>query len=102
MGRKVNVFMFGRLAGTLEEEVDKYVFTYSKSYKGKPISLSMPTSIQVHESKTLHPYFKSLTPEGWLKKRYSEIQKIDERDTFGFLIKNGGDLLGAITVKKLS
>ncbi len=102
MGRKVNVFMFGRLAGVLEEETNKYIFTYSKNYKGKPVSLSMPTSIQVHESIELHPYFKSLTPEGWLKKRYSEIQKIDERDTFGFLIENGDDLLGAITVKKLS
>jgi len=101
MGRKVEVFMFGKLAGTLEEEADRYLFTYSESYKGKPISLSMPTSIKVHESKILHPYFQSLTPEGWLKKRYSEIQKIDERDTFGFLIENGDDLLGAITVKNI-
>lgn len=101
MGRKVNVFMFGVLAGTLEEKDDKYVFTYNENYKGKPLSLSIPTSALVHESKELHPYFKSLTPEGWLKKRYSEIQRIDERDTFGFLIANGTDLLGAITVESV-
>jgi len=102
MGRKVNVFMFGVLAGTLEEKSNKYVFIYNENYKGKPISLSIPTSVLVHESKALHSYFKSLTPEGWLKKRYSEIQKIDERDAFGFLIANGADLLGAITVEPVT
>ncbi len=101
MGRKVNVYMHGELAGTLVEEVGKYVFTYSDNYQGKCISRSMPTSIKVYESKDLHPYFTSLTPEGWLKKRYSETQKIDEKDTFGFLIENGDDLLGAITVTKI-
>ena len=101
MGRKVDVYMHGEIAGTLAEEVDKYVFTYSDSYAGKCISRSMPTASKVHECKELHPYFTSLTPEGWLKKRYSEMQKIDEKDTFGFLIENGDDLLGAITVKKM-
>tara|TARA_R110001583_G_scaffold9433_4_gene44762 strand:- start:9455 stop:9781 length:327 start_codon:yes stop_codon:yes gene_type:complete len=102
MGRKVDVFMFNKLAGSIEEEVDKYVFTYADGYKGKPLSLSLPLSKKIHESEGLHPYFKSLAPEGWLKKRYSEIQKIDERDTFGFLIENGDDLLGAITVKNVT
>jgi len=62
MGRKVNVFMFGVLAGTLEEKADKYVFTYNENYKGKPLSLSIPTSVLVHENKELPPYFKSLAP----------------------------------------
>jgi serine/threonine-protein kinase HipA len=101
MGRKVNVYMHDEIAGILTEEIEKYVFTYSDSYAGKCISRSMPTSSKVHESKELHPYFTSLAPEGWLKKRYSETQKIDEKDTFGFLIENGDDLLGAITIKKL-
>lgn len=102
MGRKINVFMFGVLAGTLEEKADKYVFIYDENYKGKPISLSIPTSALVHESKVLHPYFNSLAPEGWLKQRYSELQRIDERDAFGFLIANGADLLGAITVEPVT
>jgi len=34
-----------------------------------------------------------------VKKRFSELQKIDERDIFGRLIENDNDLLGAISVK---
>lgn len=94
--------MYNVLAGILVENKDDYVFTYDKAYKGKSISLSMPTSVQQHQSETLHPFFKSLAPEGWLKKRFSEIQHIDERDSLGLLIENGNDLLGAISMKNMS
>ncbi len=94
--------MYDVLAGVLVENEKGYIFSYDKSYKGKPISLSMPLNIQNHKSKELHPFFKSLAPEGWLKKRFSEIQQIDERDALGFLIENGNDLLGAISIKKVN
>ena len=97
MGRKVIVFCYGKQAGILRENNDEYVFTYDDEYRGKPISLSLPLSKKTFPSKGLHPFFKTLAPEGWLKKRYSELQHIDERDLFGFLIRNGSDLLGAIT-----
>ena len=102
MGRGVTVYMYDKLAGTLIEDGDKYTFSYDEHYKGKPISLSMPLTAKKHVSCELHPFFKSLAPEGWLKKRYSELQKIDERDIFGFLIENGRDLLGAISVEKIN
>lgn len=102
MGRIVNIYMYDQLAGMLIENDNEYTFSYDKSYKGKPISLSMPISIQHHTSNQLHPFFKSLAPEGWLKKRFSEIQQIDERDLLGFLIENGNDLLGAISIKKVN
>ncbi len=94
--------MYDQLAGVLEEKDDEYIFSYDSDYKGKPISLSMPINIKIHASKQLHPFFKSLAPEGWLKKRFSEIQQIDERDLLGFLIENGNDLLGAISIKKVN
>ncbi len=100
MGRTVNIYMHNELAGVLVEKANEYIFSYNKSYKGKPISLSMPINVQSHTSKELHPFFKSLAPEGWLKKRFSEIQQIDERDSLGFLIENGNDLLGAISIEK--
>jgi serine/threonine-protein kinase HipA len=101
MGRAVNVFMHNVLAGVLTEEQARYIFSYDKNYKGKPISLSMPVKIKEYVSQELHPFFKGLAPEGWLKKMFSEIQKIDERDTLAFLIENGNDLLGAISIKKI-
>jgi serine/threonine-protein kinase HipA len=94
--------MYNELAGTLVENDNECIFSYDNSYKGKPISLSMPVNIQRHTSKELHPFFKSLAPEGWLKKRFSEIQQIDERDSLGFIIENGNDLLGAISIKKVN
>ena len=101
MGRAVKIYMYGTLAGLLVESKSGYVFSYDERYKGKPISLSMPISTNSFKSKLLHPFFKSLAPEGWLKKRFSEIQQIDERDLLGFLIENGNDLLGAITITKV-
>lgn len=101
MGRAVKIYMYGKLAGLLVESENGYVFSYDEHYKGKPISLNMPISTNSFESKQLHPFFKSLAPEGWLKKRFSEIQQIDERDLLGFLIENGNDLLGAITITKV-
>jgi serine/threonine-protein kinase HipA len=101
MGRTVNIYMHNILAGVLAERDNEYIFSYVNDYKGKPISLSMPVNIQQHRSPDLHPFFKSLAPEGWLKKRFSEIQKIDERDTLGFLIENGNDLLGAVSMKSM-
>lgn len=101
MGRAVKVYMYDKLAGLLVESENSYVFSYDEHYKGKPISLSMPISKNSFVSKQLHPFFKSLAPEGWLKKRFSEIQQIDERDLLGFLIENGNDLLGAISITKV-
>lgn len=94
--------MYDEFAGVLVETDNEYVFSYDNDYKGKPISLSMPINVKIHISKHLHPFFKSLAPEGWLKKRFSEIQQIDERDSLGFLIENGNDLLGAISIKKIN
>ena len=101
MGRAVNIYMYDKLAGLLVESENGYAFSYDEHYKGKPISLSMPISNNSFASEQLHPFFKSLAPEGWLKKRFSEIQQIDERDLLGFLIENGKDLLGAITITKV-
>ena len=102
MGRAVNIYMYDELAGVLVDKGNEYVFSYNINYKGKPISLSMPINVQRYPSKELHPFFKSLAPEGWLKKRFSELQHIDERDSLGFLIENGNDLLGAISMKKVN
>ncbi|QXO17004.1 HipA N-terminal domain-containing protein [Vibrio ostreae] len=42
-----------------------------------------------------------MPPEGWLKKRYSELQKIDENDPLGMLLSNGKNLLGAVQLLRL-
>lgn len=101
MKRKVNVFLYDKLAGTLVQSETGYVFEYLDDYIGKGVSLSLPVSGKRFESKELHPFFLSLAPEGWLKKRYSEIQKIDEKDPLGLLIANGKDLIGAVRLERV-
>lgn len=99
MDRTINVYLYGKRAGILSETSQGYVFRYDADYRGIPLSLSMPVSGRVFHSVNLHPFFKGLAPEGWLKKRYVELQGIEDKDIFGMLMHNGNDLLGAVTLQ---
>lgn len=96
MDRKVKVLLYGKFCGVLSQNNHGFTFEYVPSYKGRSLSLSMPLDGGPFESQELHPFFLSLAPEGWLKKRYSELQKIDENDPLGMLLSNGKNLLGAV------
>lgn len=93
------VYLHNIQVGNLVQTDRGFEFSYLPDYTGHAISLSLPVDIRHHFSSSLHPFFKGLAPEGWLKKRYSEIQKIDEKDLLGILIANGNDLLGAVTLR---
>lgn len=99
MLRQVSVFLYGKRIGYLRQDEQGFTFEYVEGYYGVPLSLSFPVSQRVFHSEILFPYFASLAPEGWLKRRFSELQKIDENDLFGILIQNGDNLLGAVTLK---
>lgn len=102
MARKIEVWLYNKPVGTLSEDKKGFVFCYLTSYTGCAISLSMPVRPEPYLSEELHPFFKGLAPEGWLRKRYSEIQKIDDKDLFGLLMQNGNDLLGAVVLKEIT
>ncbi|GME30289.1 hypothetical protein CRM79_20915 [Pantoea agglomerans] len=102
MARKIEVWLYNKLAGTLSEEQSGYAFCYLPAYTGGAISFSMPVRPEPYLSEELHPFFKGLAPEGWLRKRYSEIQKIDDNDLFGLLMKNGNDMLGAVVFREIT
>lgn len=102
MSRKVEIWLYSIPVGILSENSEGFSFKYYDDYQGQPISLSMKIRAEPYLSKELHPFFKGLAPEGWLRKRYSEIQKIDDNDLFGLLIQNGNDLLGAILFKEIT
>ncbi len=101
MDRKVKVLLYGKFCGVLSQNKQGFTFEYDPSYKGRSLSLSMSLEDGPFESKELHPFFLSLAPEGWLKKRYSELQKIDENDPLGMLLANGKNLLGAVQLLRL-
>ncbi|MCH1925756.1 HipA N-terminal domain-containing protein [Shewanella sp. C32] len=100
MYRKVKVLLHGVHAGDLTQQDDQYAFQYLADYTGPRISLSLPVRAEPYVSQgVLHPYFSSLAPEGWLRRVYSNQQKIDEQDLLGILMENGDNLLGAIEIK---
>lgn len=102
MARKIGVWLYNKPAGTLSEDESGFIFCYEANYVGNALSLSMPVRAEPYISEELHPFFKGLAPEGWLRKRYSEIQKIDDKDLFGLLMQNGNDLLGAVILKEIT
>ena len=69
MARKIEVWLYNTLAGTLSEGQNGYTFCYLPTYVGCAISLSMPVRPEPYLSEELHPFFKGLAPEGWLRKR---------------------------------
>jgi len=100
MGRLARVYFNERLAGTLEQREQEFIFQYNKSYLagGTPLSFHLPLQEAPFITDELMPFFENLTSEGWLRALQSRSQKIDESDRFGLLLENGQDLVGAVTV----
>ncbi|GGX68968.1 HipA N-terminal domain-containing protein [Saccharospirillum salsuginis] len=99
--RRGNVYYNGQFAGVIEEDDDGTVrFAYDPLYRvdGIPIAFSMPLTDEPYLSDGLPPFFENLVSEGWLRRVQSQTQHIDETDSFGLLLKNGRDLVGAVSV----
>jgi serine/threonine-protein kinase HipA len=97
----------GVLAGCLYQPApNQFIFFYLKSYlrlpDAKPIAFLLPLHPTPFQSPRLFTFFEGLVAEGWLKQKQSTLQKIDENDSFSLLINNGEDLIGAVTVRKIS
>lgn len=96
--KQAEVLLFGQKIGELYQTAKGFSFAYLPDYQGIPLSLSLPVEKREFFSESLFPYFASLIPEGWLKAKYVELQKIDEQDIFGLLLNNGENLLGAVQI----
>jgi serine/threonine-protein kinase HipA len=100
MSRKALVYYQNRLAGTITETAEGFQFAYDADYLagGTPISFNLPLQEAEFYSTELPSFFENLTAEGWLQKLQCKLQHIDESDSFGLLLANGRDLIGAVTV----
>jgi HipA-like protein len=103
--RKGRVKLSGQPVGTIEETEDHTSFTYSPEWLGKPgavpISLTLPLREEPYVSKTLHPFFENLLPEGWLLEVASKKLKISKDDPFGLLLATCSDCVGAVEIEPL-
>jgi HipA-like protein len=83
-----------------------YQFLYDEGYYANPdlpaISLTLPKTKRVHNSKILFPFFFNMLSEGSNKKLQSRLLKIDEEDYFEFLLKTTAyETIGAIRVEEV-
>lgn len=102
--RRGKVLVNGQLAGVIIEYRDHtketYTFTYDYAYlnEGAPIGYHFPLSQQHYEFDTFPPFFANLVSEGWLKAYQSKKARLDKTDSFGLLLANGEELIGAVSI----
>ncbi|MEX1216477.1 HipA N-terminal domain-containing protein [Saccharospirillum sp.] len=99
--RQAMVYFHGRLAGMLREEDNgQFTYAYDPRYliDGEPIAFSIPLSADSYRWDELPPFFSGLVSEGWLRQLQAQYQHVDEQDSFGLLLANGRDLVGAVSV----
>ena len=63
-----------------------------------PVSLTMPLRAEPYASRSLHPYFENLLPEGWLLEIATAKLKIPKDDAFGLLLAVCADCIGAVEI----
>jgi HipA-like protein len=96
------------VAGMISKMDDgTYQFMYDEGYyvdaNMPAISVTLPKTKRVYQSKILFPFFFNLLSEGSNKKLQSRILKIDEEDHFEFLLKTTAhETIGAIRVEELA
>jgi HipA-like protein len=105
--RTAQVFYNRIPAGILKEENHhNYWFIYDDAYLKDqslpPISLTFPKSQKEFQSGYLFPFFYNMLAEGVNRTLQSRQLRIDEEDSFGFLLATAGyDTIGAITVRPI-
>jgi len=102
------VWVNGVRAGTLREVSDglrfEYQFQYDPTYltNGVPIGHHYPLQTEPFVTDVLPPFFENLTSEGWIRGFQTAKARTDKRDSFGLLLANGRELIGAVTFTPLS
>ena len=100
--RTAYVYVRNIFAGTLCETDSGYSFSYDKDYlkreNAAAVSLTLPLTEEVYNSRTLFPFFDGLIPEGWLLNVVSRNWKIDVKDRFGLLRIACKDSIGNVSI----
>jgi len=99
--RRARVLMHGVPAGILEEFDGglRVRFAYEETYRGEPISRTMPVRSEPYDFEGFPPFFDGLLPEGEMLEGLLRQRKIDAGDRFAQLLAVGQELVGAVTVE---
>lgn len=102
MNRRGRVRVDGTDVGIIEETVDGIEFRYLPDWLNRadavPVSLTLPLRPEPFVSRTLHPFFDNLLPEGWLLELSTAKLKIPKDDAFGILLATCADCVGAVEI----
>lgn len=101
--RQARVRIDGRDVGWLAElEAGGSRFSYRDDWLSdqgaQPVSLTLPLRREPYDSKTVHPFFENLLPEGWLLEVSTAKLKISKDDVFGLLLATCRDCVGAVEI----
>ena len=103
--RKAAIKIQNDIAGYLVQDEQGYQFNYDDTYLKKEnasaISLTMPISQKIYNSKILFPFFDGLIPEGWLLDIAEKNWKLNTRDRMGLLLSCCKDCIGAVSVHEV-
>ncbi|WP_259365419.1 HipA N-terminal domain-containing protein [Colwellia sp. BRX10-3] len=100
------VYCNNHFAGVLTEFSDlkqqSYTFEYDADYLdfGAPIGYRFALTPNKFEFDTFPTFFANLISEGWLRTHQANKARLDKADSFGLLLENGKELIGAISVLK--
>lgn len=102
MDKTAEVYYGKRLAGSISETDEGYIFIYDKKYLSsdnpKPVSLTLPLKETPYQSKVLFPFFDGLIPEGWLLDIAINHWKTKPNDRFNLLLLTCRDAIGAVSI----
>lgn len=104
--RSAQVLYNGKPAGVLSKKGTRYTFQYDKEYLqvpgNRPVSITLPLSVEPYESDILFPAFINILSEGANKKFQCRLLKIDENDYYSLLLATAADdSIGPITLKEI-
>ncbi len=76
-------------------------FKYLESYRGPPVSLTMPVRRVPYDFPAFPAVFEGLLPEGPQLEALLRQHKIDRNDSFRLLVTVGRDMVGSLTVEEV-
>ena len=100
--KQAGVYIQDVYCGVLSEDEEGYHFQYDEGYldspEAKPLSPTMPCTLQRYDKEMMFPVFDGLIPEGWLLDIASNTWKINPRDRMSLLMTCCKDCIGDISV----
>lgn len=101
MTDSLRVLLYGEHAADLTRDGQRLTIRYADTYAARsgatPISLSMPTSVREHTTKTVEPWLWGLLPDSeQVLQRWAREFHVSARNVFALLSHVGEDCAGAV------